>query len=110
MRTSPKVAPAGFTASGGGPVLVTSFAFLAFGCVAALAVVMGLALSSRLTHAVSEWEWQNTAALVQREVRMNGLWDSPRPCSPTGCARRSTLTWRWPARRVLAAPSHAAMP
>ncbi len=55
--------------------LFTRFAMLAFGCVVALAVVMGLALSSLLTHAVSDWEWKNTAALVQREVRMNGLWD-----------------------------------
>jgi len=55
--------------------LFSRFALLAFGCVVALAVVMGLALSSLLTHAVSDWEWKNTAALVQREVRMNGLWD-----------------------------------
>ena len=55
--------------------LFTRFALLAFGCVVALAVVMGLALSSLLTHAVSDWEWQNTAALVQREVVTNKLWD-----------------------------------
>ena len=55
--------------------LFTRFALLAFGCVVALAVVMGLALSSLLTHAVSDWEWQNTAALVQREVATHKLWN-----------------------------------
>jgi signal transduction histidine kinase len=53
----------------------TRFALLALGCVVTLALVMGFALSSLLTRAVSAWEWQNTAALVQREVQLNGLWD-----------------------------------
>src|SRR2546425_10516194 len=34
---------------------------------------MGYTLSSLLTRAVSEWEWQNTAALVRREVERDGL-------------------------------------
>jgi signal transduction histidine kinase/CheY-like chemotaxis protein len=54
-------------------VLLSRFALLSFGCIGALAVVMSVALSSLLTQAVSEWEWENTAALVRREVRMAGL-------------------------------------
>jgi signal transduction histidine kinase/CheY-like chemotaxis protein len=34
---------------------------------------MGYAISALLTQAVSEWEWQNTAALVRREVEREGL-------------------------------------
>jgi len=34
---------------------------------------MGYAISTLLTQAVSEWEWQNTAALVRREVAREGL-------------------------------------
>jgi len=34
---------------------------------------MGYAISALLTRAVSEWEWQNTAALVRREVEREGL-------------------------------------
>ena len=49
------------------------FSALSFVCIVALAVVMGYALSFLLTRAVSEWEWQNTAALVRREVRMAKL-------------------------------------
>jgi len=41
--------------------------------VVTLALAMGAALSSLLTRAVSEWEWQNTAALVRREVKRAGL-------------------------------------
>ncbi|MBI3078748.1 MAG: response regulator [Deltaproteobacteria bacterium] len=53
--------------------VVTRFAILSFLCVVALALVMGLALSSLLTRAVSEWEWENTAALARREVEVAGL-------------------------------------
>ncbi|MGH7354878.1 MAG: ATP-binding protein [Candidatus Rokuibacteriota bacterium] len=49
------------------------FSALSFVCIVAMAVVMGYALSFLLTRAVSEWEWQNTAALVRREVRMAKL-------------------------------------
>jgi signal transduction histidine kinase len=55
------------------PGLLTRFATLSFLCVAALAVAMGFALSHLLTRAVSEWEWENTAALVQREFEVGGL-------------------------------------
>ena len=34
---------------------------------------MGYAISALLTRAVSDWEWQNTAALVRREVEREGL-------------------------------------
>ncbi len=34
---------------------------------------MGFAISSLLTRAVSDWEWENTAALVRREVKIHGL-------------------------------------
>jgi signal transduction histidine kinase/CheY-like chemotaxis protein len=34
---------------------------------------MGLAISSLLSRAVSAWEWENTAALVRREVQINDL-------------------------------------
>src|SRR5262245_3057333 len=34
---------------------------------------MGFALSRLLTRAVSEWEWENTAALIRREVELGGL-------------------------------------
>jgi signal transduction histidine kinase len=54
-------------------ILLSRFALLSFGCIGALAVVMSVVLSSLLTQAVSEWEWENTAALVRREVRMGGL-------------------------------------
>ncbi|PYN50125.1 MAG: hypothetical protein DMD94_27355, partial [Candidatus Rokuibacteriota bacterium] len=39
----------------------------------ALAVSMGLAISSRLTRSVEEWEWANTAALARREVERTGV-------------------------------------
>ena len=53
--------------------LLTRFATLSFLCVAALAVAMGFALSFLLTRAVSEWEWENTAALIRREVKRGEL-------------------------------------
>src|SRR5215510_16535302 len=34
---------------------------------------MGYAISALLTRAVSDWEWQNTAGLVRREVAREGL-------------------------------------
>ena len=53
--------------------LLTRFATLSFLCVAALAIAMGFALSFLLTRAVSEWEWENTAALIRREVELGEL-------------------------------------
>src|SRR5439155_9092859 len=37
------------------------------------ALSMGFALSSLLTRAVQEWEWENTAALTRREIELRGL-------------------------------------
>jgi two-component system cell cycle sensor histidine kinase/response regulator CckA len=53
--------------------LFTRVSLLSLGVVVVLALAMGYALSSLLTRAVSEWEWQNTAALVRREVQIAGL-------------------------------------
>ena len=53
----------------------TRFAALSFVCIAALALIMGFALSSLLTRAVSEWEWENTAVLTRRQVELVGLQD-----------------------------------
>jgi signal transduction histidine kinase/CheY-like chemotaxis protein len=53
--------------------LVSRFAILCFLCVSSLAFVMGAALSTLLTRAVSDWEWENTAALARREVERAGL-------------------------------------
>ena len=44
------------------------FAALALLCIAILALGMAFALSSLLARAVSDWEGENTAALVHREV------------------------------------------
>ena len=49
------------------------FALLSFLCVMVFALSMGFALSSLLTRAVQEWEWENTAALVRREVGLRGI-------------------------------------
>ena len=49
------------------------FAALALLCIVALALAMAFALSSLLARAVSEWEWENTAALVRREIDQEGL-------------------------------------
>jgi signal transduction histidine kinase/CheY-like chemotaxis protein len=49
------------------------FAALSFLCIMAFALSMGVALSSLLTRAVQEWEWENTAALARREVELRGL-------------------------------------
>ncbi len=54
-------------------IIFSHFALLSLGCIGALAVVMSVVLSSLLTQAVSAWEWENTAALARREVRMAGL-------------------------------------
>ena len=53
--------------------LLTRFTTLSFLCVIALAIAMGFTLSRFLTRAVSEWEWENTAALIRREVELGGL-------------------------------------
>ena len=53
--------------------MYTRFSVLCLAAVVTLALVMGLTLSSLLTRAVSEWEWQNTASLVTREVTHGGL-------------------------------------
>jgi hypothetical protein len=49
--------------------IYTRFSELCLFSVVVLALAMGFALSSLLTRAVSNWEWQNTAALVTREVK-----------------------------------------
>ena len=53
--------------------IFSRFALLSLGCIGALALVMSFVLSSLLTRAAFDWEWENTAALVRREVRMAGL-------------------------------------
>ncbi|MBI3454881.1 MAG: response regulator [Candidatus Rokubacteria bacterium] len=53
--------------------LVSRFALLSFLCVISLALAMGFALSSLLTHAVSAWEWENTAAFARRSLEFVGL-------------------------------------
>jgi signal transduction histidine kinase/CheY-like chemotaxis protein len=54
-------------------IIFSRFGLLSLGCVAAIAVIMGFALSALLARAAAEWEWENTAALVRREVRVAGL-------------------------------------
>lgn len=49
------------------------FAMLSLTCVVGLALAMGSALSLVLTRAVAEWEWENTAAFVRRDVEMAEL-------------------------------------
>ena len=49
------------------------FAVLSFLCVLVFALTMGFALSSLLSRAVHDWEWQNTAALARREVELRGI-------------------------------------
>jgi signal transduction histidine kinase len=39
-------------------------------CILATASIMGSVLSSLFTRAVTEWEWQNTAALTRRQVEL----------------------------------------
>ena len=55
------------------PPRITRFAALSFLCVAVLALIMGSALSALLTRAVSDWEWENTAALTRRQLELEGL-------------------------------------
>jgi signal transduction histidine kinase/ActR/RegA family two-component response regulator len=38
-----------------------------------MALIMGFALSSLLTRAVTEWEWENTAAIARHQVKRSGL-------------------------------------
>jgi len=49
------------------------FAVLSFLCIMLFALTMGFALSSLLTRAVQEWEWENTAALARREAELHGI-------------------------------------
>src|SRR5437867_3522511 len=51
----------------------TRFSLLCLLGILALGLGMGYAISALLTRAVSEWEWQNTAVLVRREVEREGL-------------------------------------
>ena len=53
--------------------IFTRFSLFCLIGIVTLALGMGAALSTLLTRAVSEWEWQNTAALVRREVEREGL-------------------------------------
>src|SRR5260370_9589434 len=53
--------------------IFTRFSLFCLIGIVTLALAMGAALSALLTRAVSEWEWQNTAALVRREVERAGL-------------------------------------
>src|SRR5689334_11835601 len=53
--------------------IFTRFSLLCLMGTLVLGAGMGYAISALLTHAVSEWEWQNTAALVRREVERQGL-------------------------------------
>jgi PAS domain S-box-containing protein len=62
--------------------ITNRFAIPSFLCITALALVMGVALSSLLTRAVSEWEWENTAALARRQMDLSGL-DALLTASPT---------------------------
>lgn len=56
----------------------TRFVALSLLCVLTLALVMGFALSSLLTRSISDWEWQNTAAFVRREVAgLEALFTAP---------------------------------
>jgi hypothetical protein len=55
------------------PLRVDRFVALSFLCVVALALLMGFALSTLLTRAVSEWEWENMAAFVRHQVEIIGL-------------------------------------
>jgi signal transduction histidine kinase len=63
--------------------------FLIFALVLATAILMGSALSALLTRAVTDWEWENTAALARQQVRMAGL--EPLFSAPPDAAARS----RW---------------
>jgi signal transduction histidine kinase len=65
---------------------VPRFAVLSLVCVVGLALVMGFTISSLLTRAMSEWEWENTAAFVRAEMELGGLtafFTSPRDAGMT---------------------------
>jgi signal transduction histidine kinase/ActR/RegA family two-component response regulator len=49
------------------------FAVLSFLCVVAMALAMGFALSSLLSRAVSDWEWENTAAVARQQLALTDL-------------------------------------
>jgi signal transduction histidine kinase len=51
----------------------TRFSLLCLLGILVLGLGMSYGISALLTRAVSEWEWQNTAALVRREVEREGL-------------------------------------
>src|SRR5438128_2214963 len=53
--------------------VITRFSLLCLLGTVVLGLGMGYAISALLTRAVSEWEWQNTAALVRREVQREGV-------------------------------------
>jgi len=53
--------------------IVNRFLVLSFLCILALAVGMGFALSSLLTRAALEWEWENTAAFTRRQMELSDL-------------------------------------
>ena len=53
--------------------VITRFSLLCLLGTVVLGLGMGYAISALLTRAVSEWEWQNTAALVRREVEREGV-------------------------------------
>jgi signal transduction histidine kinase len=53
--------------------VITRFSLLCLLGTVVLGLGMGYAISALLTQAVSDWEWQNTAALVRREVEREGL-------------------------------------
>ena len=53
--------------------IFTRFSLLCLIGTLVLGAGMGYAISALLTRAASEWEWQNTAALVRREVAREGL-------------------------------------
>ncbi|MFQ5830131.1 MAG: GAF domain-containing protein [Candidatus Methylomirabilia bacterium] len=54
-------------------LIANRFVVLSFLCILALAVGMGFTLSHLLTAAVSEWDWENTAAFAQRQIELVGL-------------------------------------
>jgi hypothetical protein len=53
--------------------IFTRFSLLCLIGTLVLGAGMGYTISELLTRAASEWEWQNTAALVRREVAREGF-------------------------------------
>ncbi|HEU5195926.1 MAG TPA: hypothetical protein VFW70_14390, partial [Methylomirabilota bacterium] len=53
--------------------IFTRFSLLCLVGTLVLGAGMGYAISALLTRAASDWEWQNTAGLVRREVAREGL-------------------------------------